>query len=265
MGKELSEIDFDEIEKAMAELVNKAQGRDRQNKLHVVARSRSAEAKDKEVAREQGDIATKRIIAASNKIRSNPRPINIPPVSGPRIMDFKVPAASPIEEHDDDLHKTVGQLSDSYLQSEVSSSDTYEAEPLEEYNRPNNTAVYSGPSPSNELAADEPESSQVNNIEDDLEGITGPVSSSPQGSIESDSSILEQKQELSDGGIHKIYGQRLPKEYIYSKKGDKPNTFNAKKSKKPKRSRKGLSYYFIAFMIFAAMVVWSAAIYLYFI
>lgn len=264
----MSEIDFDEIEKAMAELVNKAQGKDRQNKLHVVARSRSAEAKDKEVAREQGDIATRRIIAASNKIRSNPRPIKAPAVSGPRIMDFKVSPPNTIKEPDDDLHKTVGQLSDSYLQSEVSRSEEYKPKAAEDDNIPGESAVInSTPALSKEASVADMAELQDDDKKDDLETLTGPAPYEPQISIEPDDSMLEQKQEqeLGDGSIHRIYGQRLPKEYIYGKKSEKPTTFNAKKSKKVKRSKKGLSYYFIAFMIIAAIVVWSAAIYLYFI
>jgi hypothetical protein len=66
----VSEIDFKEIEKAMAELVNKAQGKRREQQLGKVVKKRDEIAKKVETARGQGTVATKRIIIGNSRLRS---------------------------------------------------------------------------------------------------------------------------------------------------------------------------------------------------
>ncbi|HRV76184.1 MAG: hypothetical protein H6799_03600 [Candidatus Nomurabacteria bacterium] len=308
----MSEIDFAEIEKAMAELVSKAQGEDRTQKLHVAAQKRSETAKRAEVAQEQGDIATKRIIVASNNIRSNPaRRFPAPPklnnphahlqTSG-RVMDFKPPSPTPflssnstnisplnnditpiihpeprLENLSNNLDKTIGDLSDDYLIKQVSINE--DESPREDTDT--DGGIYS---------KKESVQNQNQNISTSLEDITGP---SPVMSINQEPTMAEQNNgyisdealntqnrpedklleadELTEevGKVHKIYGQKLPKSYIYSTK--KTNSEAKLKQKNQKQNKiktkisRGFSFYFVILMVVAAISVWGIAIYLYFV
>lgn len=283
----MSEIDFAEIEKAMAELVNKAQGKERQQGLKQVAKERSQAAKEIETAHEQGDIATKRIVTATSTIRSNPHPAHakptapIMPASPGRVMDFVPPTPAPTPSVEDlspeqeDLQKTVGELSNEYLVEQVVSPDVPEVEA---------SSIDFGAESAEEIVAD---------IEDELgdsketsategahatklEDLTGPspvmsaiqeptMSSVSQPQDEAEDQLPEANELAEEvGKVHKIYGQKLPKEYL--KKKDKD--FSAKPTKtkvqEPRRGR-GFAFYFIFIMIIAAVAVWAGAAYLYFI
>lgn len=282
----MSEIDFAEIERAMAELVNKAQGKERKQGLKVVSKDRSDKAKAAEVAHEQGDIATKRIIVASNKMRANPHPHPQPqpnpaPVfnSSPtgRVMDFKAPSAPPDQpspttlDDNEDLNRTVGELSNEYLIGKVS--------------EPEEPALESTPAVVTEDAlpngAEDPTTQGAKDkITSSLEDIAGP---SPVMSVMQEPSIASSDVELEKSGdkgrepskanklpkdigkVHKIYGQRLPKEYLTSLKSTAQNKKNETSSPGLRqKNKRGFSFYFVAFMIVAALAVWGFAAYLYF-
>ncbi len=134
----MSELNFKEIEKAMAELVNKTQGQQREKQLNSVVRKRDQITKKKEDKIGQGIVATKRIIIGNKGLRANlanPRvgsPMPASARSNP-ISDFRPPEPkSLIKEEvqeeiaqDDEqqvapLDKTVGDLSNQYLTKEVS-------------------------------------------------------------------------------------------------------------------------------------------------
>lgn len=293
----MSEIDFAEIEKAMAELVNKAQGKERHEGLQTVAKERSQKAKETEVAQEQADIATKRIVIATNNIRSNPsprpRPAKVAPTQASgRVMDFKAPTSSPIPvilppkevesitsptpeevlgtKEEADLQKTVGELSNEYLVGEVTedNNDSFEGQQEE---------------PDMEMVSSDEESSSAVPINSSSEDVTGssPVTSPMQEPIMGDLSALEGVSQSTDdklpeadmlaediGKVHKIYGQKLPKEYLQTQKKDfSKDKGNAKNSSKPKKlkQKRGFSFYFVLLMIVAATAVWGLAAYLYFI
>ncbi len=276
----MSEIDFAEIEKAMAELVNKAQGKERQKGLHVVANERSQKAKEAETAHEQGDIATKRIIVASNNMRTNPHPRqqtvhNIQP-NPRRVMDFMPPANNTANPHmstlpelqeeriddrkDESLNKTVGELSNEYLLEKVSEDNLAEPE-------------HTTPLESEADTKGDEDIEQNTQIED----IVGPspvmsVIQEPTMSTPStNKSNIPKKDELPAaddlaeevGKVHKIYGQRLPKEYLTKPKNKYQEKSKVETKVKRPRSRKGFTFYFVVLMVLTALAMWGAAIYLY--
>jgi hypothetical protein len=289
----VSEIDFDEIEKAMAELVSKAQGKQRHQGLSQVATERAQIAKKTETAQEQGDIATKRIIVASNKIRSNPRPAP-KPTSQPinpnptRVMDFVVPVYSgqpsnaqkeqPIEnkiDTDSELQKTVGELSNQYLVGQVGQDN--EVDLALETKEDIEQEIEESLKPQPELGIDDEQSQEDPPRGTSLEELTGPspVMSSVQEpiiSIQDNKDYLPNEDSLPEvdslaqdvGRVHKIYGQKLPKEYLKKNKTKhQSHTLTKTKVIKPK-SKKGFAFYFVMLMIFASLAVWSFAAYLYF-
>ena len=324
----MSEIDFAEIEKAMAELVNKAQGKERQAGLGKVAKERSQIAKQAETAQEQGDIATKRIIVASNKLRSNPHPQIRPPFaqasSGPgKVMDFVAPAPTyksppavlqpqsippaPEEEiqpraeaYESDLQKTVGDLSNQYLVGQVS-------EPEEDITKETKQEIeqeieQSLQAESDSKADEEGSDDGVVDIEEaedknltsntddykqtggnkkqiDLEDLTGPspvmssvqeptISEFPSGAEDEHHDELPEADDLAEqvGKVHKIYGQKLPKEYL--KKDKRNHSHNpqpqASTSKSKSAKKRGATFYFVWLMVLASVTVWAIAAYLYF-
>lgn len=288
----MSELDFAEIEKAMAELINKAQGKERQQGLHVAAKERSEKAKQSEVAHEQGEIATKRIIVASNNIRSNPRPRpQVMPPSPGRIMDFRTPSSVPTpfpapiihpdpetltSEKDEDLGRTVGELSNEYLMEKLSEPD------LEEVPR-SDEPIFTPSSLEDSIESDvlPTDIKPTTSIED----ITGPAPvmstmQEPNMAIPSEAESpeateirgdkLPEADDLADqvGKVHKIYGQRLPKEYLNnSRKNRQYKEEDRRKSKEKKtkgKSGKGFAFYFVLLMVVASLAVWGTAAYLYF-
>lgn len=326
----MSEIDFAEIEKAMAELVNKAQGKERQVGLGKVAKERSQIAKQAETAQEQGDIATKRIIVASNKLRSSPHPQIKPPFvpasSGPgKVMDFVAPAPTyksppavlrpqsippaPEEEiqpraeaYESDLQKTVGDLSNQYLVGQVS-------EPEEDITKETKQEIEQEIEQSLQAESDSKTNQEVDddvvvgveeaedqnltsNTDDhkqtdgkrkqiDLEDLTGPspvmssvqeptISELPSGAEDEHHDELPEADDLAEqvGKVHKIYGQKLPKEYLkkdkrnHSRQSQPQNQTSTNKNKQSKK--RGATFYFVWLMVLASFTVWAIAAYLYF-
>jgi hypothetical protein len=191
----VSEIDFNEIEKAMAELVNKAQGQKRQSQLKVVTNARNEKAKKIETAHEQGNLATKRIIIAGNRLRSTPAAQRVrtqtPNTNRPSslISDFNrmpssdtkqskinkpegleavdsIPEIS--QEEKDDLQKTVGDLSNDFLLEKVSQNDQIEVPKLQNSNEEyleDDSHEYQ--EPKQETITEESESTRVKDKEQD--------------------------------------------------------------------------------------------------
>lgn len=295
----MSEIDFAEIEKAMAELVNKAQGKERQQGLGQVAKERSQIAKEIETSQEQGEIATKRIIVASNKIRSNPQPHPRPqpkqypsPSYSGRVMDFISPEKNnqntklsednhelAHQDNPPELQKTVGDLSNDYLISQVNKPDTDLAEESEaDIKDEIDNEIYSDNSIQTSSVANAPDEPEELMGSTSLEDLTGPapVMSTVQGPRAEDTDIERPEHEdtlpeadqlASDiGKVHKIYGQRLPKEYLKKNKkssAEKTSSVSLNKSGEY-RHKRGFAFYFTLTMIVASVVVWGAAAYLYF-
>lgn len=299
----MSEIDFAEIEKAMAELVNKAQGKERRQGLSEVADKRAQIAKKVETAHEQGDIATKRIIVASNKIRSSPRPnptpIHHPQASSPqnpRVIDFVVPAsqAAPANNlastdeadanDDSQLKKTVGELSNEYLVGQVNDSEPNQDDgPLikQDIEEQLDTDDYQGSADQDDYL-EEPEitdkqSAEPKKPETVLEDLTGPspaMSTLQEPAIAKDSltSIQTHDDSIPDsdriseevGRVHKIYGQKLPKEYLKKEKRNQTKPTNTHTTIKRPKQKRGFAFYFVVIMVLASILVWSAAAYLYF-
>lgn len=298
----MSEIDFAEIEKAMAELVNKAQGKERQQGLNKVADKRAQIAKKVETAHEQGDIATKRIIVASNKIRTTPRPtpapvapLQAPAPQNPRVMDFVVPAAQAVSvegstskqeisaSQNSQLQKTVGELSNEYLVGQVNDSevaregeqligqDIEDPVDIDEQLVSSDLNYDSDPS---ELA-DKQSTSKVPDTA--LEDLTGPspVMRTLQEPVVAGASLaanqdydesLPETDGISEevGRVHKIYGQKLPKEYLKKEKRNHTKPASTHTTIKKPKQKRGFAFYFVAVMILASFLVWSAAAYLYF-
>jgi hypothetical protein len=269
----VSEIDFNEIEKAMAELVNKAQGQKRQSQLKVVTKARNEQAKKIETAHEQGNLATKRIIIAGNRLRSNapaartqfPQPTSSAPrinTESPLISDFKakpqvvepvsvskkedsisadeVPIYSAQEENLS-LGKSVGDLSNDYLLERISESndpieDTEpETDPIESYDNSMNLSQEE----SEERTDDEGKDKEA---EHSLESITGPP---PLNLRLGDRHKPESKHDLPEadeysnevGRVHKMYGQHLPNEY-HPSASKKVQKYNKKSSRRPHQESK---------------------------
>lgn len=316
----MSEIDFAEIEKAMAELVGKAQGKERQQGLGQVAKERSAIAKQVETAHEQGNIATKRIIVASNKLRSNPHPTSRPvqQVTSPhtgRVMDFVKPVAStynspsldskPIEiqtpissdeVQQDELQKTVGELSNDYLIGKVNESDSLNDDLLTETKEEtkeeieealgeelpkDNSRGQEAYEKGHSIQADSDGKNSKGDIKKDtaLEELTGPapvMGSFQEPTIDHDDhqeddvhhDELPEADDLAEevGRVHKIYGQKLPKEYLKKDKKTHPQHGESRQSSVPKKAarKKGFPFYIMLLMILASVTVWLLAAYLYF-
>jgi hypothetical protein len=164
-----TDIDFKEIEKAMADLVNKTQSHARKKELTKVVKKRDEIAKKAENSREQGRVATKRIIIGSKSLRANavgipvpaplaPEPTPAPSSQVPRsnlnpnniISDFKtsksfIPPAADVSNQAQ-LNQSVGDLSDQFLQEEIATSNS---------TAPENTKLNSLIQPEEDLA--EPE------------------------------------------------------------------------------------------------------------
>ncbi len=145
------DIDFKEIEKAMAELVNKSQSQVRKKQLTKVVKKRDEIAKKVDNSREQGRMATKRIIIGNKNLRSSvvsaeqpatsvtarvsrPNPTAVitdfrtttPNVPKPFIAPSTPAKEAPVNDEvaePENLSKTIGDLSDDFLKEEVSESN----------------------------------------------------------------------------------------------------------------------------------------------
>lgn len=118
----MSQIDHNQIDGAMAEVISRAQSEKRVRQLDMVARKRSEESKRIDNVRQQGNLATKRVIISGSRNRATVHkqdhssvpgvvPVNRtktssssllnqqggPRVSHHRISDFKVPNKEPDE------------------------------------------------------------------------------------------------------------------------------------------------------------------------
>jgi hypothetical protein len=234
----VSEIDFEAIEKAMAELVNKAQGQKRQSQLKVVTDKRNEQAKKIETAHEQGNLATKRIIVASTRQRSNTnnsRPKVVPPaksissISAPNsaerlISDFRAPpslnhARSFGEktfkddirgEKEEDLSKTVGSLSDKYLLEKVSSEspsqDDYPEEGLRVESKGTDLEKEGLSSQGYDTVAED--STRSSSLDQKLESIVGAAASSQN----------TEKEQAETGSLaEKAFEEELPESDEYAR------------------------------------------------
>lgn len=301
----MSEIDFDEIEKAMAELVSKAQGKQRAEQLEKVTEDRDEQAKKAENRRAQGQLATKRIVVAtSSRGKERPSTPAQPPVirSGPSsITDFKVKPQTIIqpkldsvpkfeeepaqidnseEELEENLTKSVGELSEDYLQEEVRHHEHKKEEESKE--PPEN------PEPTEKNShhdRQEPKGPKTTSIED----LTGPIPGTepnlgPTDDVEEEDSKqnfkeFEDEENLLDkhnsnldkesrghGIVHGMYGQKLPKEYLQEDSPEKKlKEFAKHKKQKPENSnKKGLGFYLLVLLFLCALASWGLAAYIYF-
>jgi hypothetical protein len=288
----VSEIDFNEIEKAMAELVKKAQGQKRENQLDDVAKARDEQARKVDTARDQGNIATKRIIVGGTKLRTEASRVNAPRVFTPRpenssnagnlINDFRPTAAnqptpqpapaayssSPKEE--DNLTESVGNLSDQYLVDEVNADqvnkdvEPIQTDQVEEGTQVDESAINPEQSVSNLPSEAFPEEPQAE------ENVSDPA---PLEDLNTESELPEVEQVSSDlGRVHKLYGQRLPKEYLEKSFEKREGGFKdsklekGKQDKAPKgpKAKRGILFYSVILLILASCSVWGVVAYLYF-
>lgn len=305
----MSEIDFKEIEKAMAELVNKAQDKKRQQQLKTVVKKRDEIAKKVETARGQGTVATKRIIIGNNTLRSpsvvplerKSTPLSVSPNKNP-ISDFRpvghttplqsmAPPPIPSQTFEKEIlastEQTVGELSDEYLQDQVSSLNTTEdlsadqTDLLEEVDSqvPDSTLDQevdanipleeetTPPSSSSTLVSEDlaPEETATNQLEEELAADNLPESEELNKTLDNPN--------YDYGAVHRVYGQRMPRHFDshhYKKVGNnmKPSeeipSSVLKKNRKPKNKKSFLSF-LVYFLILASVAVWAGAAYLYFI
>lgn len=230
----------------MAELVNKAQGKKRQQQLGTVVKKRDEIAKRVETARGQGTVATKRIIigntrlrAADNSASTTPKTIPTTARNNP-ISDFRpksnissqanlndlAPPPLPSKAYEEELAKnysqeTVGDLSNQYLQEQISEPQSIDSsEPTDEEL---NVALQEE-TPSEildeelEVLAEEANSDeeivQQDNIalkddaiSEDLKPPEIPNNELPE-SEDLGSSLKDPSYDY--GSVHRIYGQRIP-------------------------------------------------------
>lgn len=290
----MSEIDFKEIEKAMAELVNKAQGKKREQQLGKVVRKRDEIAKKVETARGQGHVATKRIIIGNTRLRADVHAKAVKPniptnASANPISDFRPkpksgiditsPPPLPSKAYDEVSKKnysdsTVGDLSNQYLQEQLSESST------EQIIEPDHT-LDETPLESLKEIVDEESVSEVaesNQIESEIIEPEQPVqdiSNTPDNLPESEELASSLKDPAYDyGTVHRIYGQRLPNNHNSTKfksqsiEGVMPSSDNLNKHNKgtkKQKSKRGFLFYFVYFLFLASILTWAGAAYLYFI
>ncbi len=308
----MSEIDFREIEKAMAERVNKAQDKKRQQQLKKVVKKRDEITKKAETARGQGTVATKRIIIGNKNLRS-PAPLvgksatvttssaiplssNTNPISDFRPAGYSqvhtptAPPPLPSQTFEKEVlgssSQTVGQLSDEYLQEQVSEQDTPEV-PIGESTDTQETYV----SPDEQDLLQEVDSQAAEELSaEDILGYKEEIrpqkedqpSVDPTPPKQVDSTNLDdnlpESEDLAEsledptydyGSVHRVYGQRISPSFNHyqqksgsSKKEPTPSKSNAGKSPKPKKSKLSFLVYFL---VLASLAVWAGAAYLYFI
>lgn len=280
-----TDIDFKEIEKAMAELVNKSQSQTRKKQLTRVVRKRDEIAKKVENSREQGRVATKRIIIGNKTLRSSIVGVDSQAAQVPRtnpssiISDFKKPIVKSFIEPapqtpspssvpkvtETELNKTVGDLSDSFLKEEVSGKDIDSpapepdlaepefAEP--EIETPSSEPIQSSPSLSSPPPLPESPIQEVG-AEPDLPETLNPEletaqSTAPQPEPEQvDSPIYNP----NSGAVHRMYGQRMKTPAVATPAQNR--NLNLPTPKKQKK-KKGFLFYFVLLLTLAALGVWG--------
>lgn len=258
----MSDIDFNEIDKAIQKMTSGEQQKKRATQLKVKVQKRDEVAKKVEDNREQGRLATQRIIKGSTTLRAN-RTSGQPSSSSAKAHPPKIPAiradgielpspasnsakADKVEEpfkfsaENPALSKdqTIGELSDRYILSDFDKDE------------PKNKEI--------------PESTKEGlSFEEDPE----------------DSGFEEEEQVLTEtttepkiyGAVHATYGQRIPNRYIpksnpktSSKKPSEP----AKLTKKPKDNlhKKFKIWRTVSLILMlASILVWATILYLWFI
>jgi hypothetical protein len=293
----VSELNFKEIEKAMAELVNKTQGQQREKQLNSVVRKRDQITKKKEDKIGQGIVATKRIIIGNKGLRANlanPRVNSAMPASAKSnpISDFRPPAPKPlisdepgeevIESQEDKvqdppLDQTVGDLSNQYLTKEV--SKPYEPEFI-----------------TPEAAQEEITDDELNGLDNSNEKETSeqsgtPLNSEVEAQAGQDSTLslpveeldlshptvqdnLPEAEELSQslddptydrGAVHRIYGQKMPTHHTVNSFAQDQGSDNQKDKlfksdlKKESKAKKAKSGHGFLFYLVIFLVLASLA------
>ncbi len=290
-----TDIDFKEIEKAMAELVNNNQTDSRKKQLTKVLKKRDEIAKKVDNHREQGIVATKRIIIGNKNLRSSvvgtnnsepskslrPNPVSV-------ISDFKTsksfaaPTTSPKpisqispKPEQAPLNQSVGELSDQFLKEEVSQNNqdaklnSFEpeedlAEP--EFAEPELTSAPPVPEqiqpepeaqiPPAPVPTPEPEPEPI----DPLEGLL-PAEDQPQIQPEPAAPAYNP----NSGAVHRMYGQRMKAPAVAASPiQDQVQNQNLPVPQKHKK-KKGFLFYFVMLLTLAALGVWGYVGYIFFV
>lgn len=289
-----ADIDFKEIEKAMAELVNKSQSQTRKKQLTKVVKKRDEIAKKAENSREQGRVATKRIIIGNKNLRSSvvnaeenskfqtPRTPRANPTTV--ITDFKTskpfiapapelpPAPEPEEANEDTkLNTSIGDLSDDFLKEEVTASDSTNpllpeenlAEP--EFIEPETQApeqIQSVPPLTTPPPVPEPPTEEVEAESDPLADLIPEAEPAevptPAPEPETNSPIYNP----NSGAVHRMYGQRMKTPVAATPvQNQSQNLPTPQKQKK----KKGFLFYFVLLLTLAALGVWGYVGYIFFV
>lgn len=296
----MSEIDFKEIEKAMAELVNKAQGKRREQQLGKVVKKRDEIAKKVETARGQGTVATKRIIIGNSRLRApdaavKSRVSNIPLNANRNpINDFRprgevsdlAPPPLPTKTYQEEVAKTnpdlsVGDLSDQYLQKQVTTPKSDQEElvvPEDSYSSDEIVVPEEEVAPATEENSPN-EETELPQIAEQNEEIETQLSEEPADNLPESEELATSLQDptYDYGAVHRIYGQRLPNKFARSNTNTQSNNiegvtpFNKKQKDSNKRNvsklkkKRGFLFYFVYFLFIASFLTWAAAAYLYFV
>lgn len=267
------DIDFKEIERAMADLVSKTQTHAREKQLNKVTKERDEIAKKIDNQREQGQVATKRIIIG-NKGRlqasgvdlgksrlsySTPAPETTPRTGNPSriINDFTTtpPAAVPTLP-DSKLNQTVGDLSNEFLKEEVAEQPL--TMPEENLAEPEFSPA---PEPTNAIEPSAPS-----------EPVPAPETTPPEEeSVLAPEPIAQPEPTIDSniGAVHRMYGQRMqtPPNPATSDKAPAlvaAQSLAANRKIKP-RKKKGFLFYFVLLLALAAAGVWGYIGYLFFV
>ena len=295
-----TDIDFKEIEKAMAELVNKSQSQTRKKQLTRVVRKRDEIAKKVENSREQGRVATKRIIIGNKTLRSSIVGLDKQAAQVPRanpssiISDFKKPIVKPFIEPEPqapspssvpkvtetELNKTVGDLSDSFLKEDVSGKDIDSPAPEPDLAEPEfaepdlaEPEIETSPPASNSSSPSlssppPPPESPIQDVETepDLPETLNPEldasqSTTPQPEPEQvDSPIYNP----NSGAVHRMYGQRMKTPLVATPAQSQNQNRNLPTLQKHKK-KKGFLFYFVLLLTLAALGVWGYVGYIFFV
>jgi hypothetical protein len=227
----VSQIDHNQIDGAMTEVISRAQGEKRVRQLDMVARKRSEESKRIDNLRQQGNLATKRaIISGIEEIKNQPLDSSVGQLSDQYLVDqlTSPPRAEPEDQptiHDPEINETADLILDQDFLEELPQTPEAISE-TPDVPEPQMSAPPEPETPKQSHQVPAPKAKQENRPPEDTQN---------QPKEQPQPQPHTKPKPKKAGGAHRIYGQKLPEEYLV-KSNSRKRSLN-KRSPRPAKKR----------------------------